>query len=383
MKKAFVLYATEPYFETVSTCVQSLIEFSKHPVFVYMLNSDLVVPNATTIRWDCDIQQIDYDSKEQFYINRVDDRIYNILIQRPLIAKDCLKYADLIAYVDSDSIATPYVDNIFNFSLSNYPLFTEGIWNIMGLGDRYDLEIPICNFLKIDYTACRRQRPQYRQSGYFLYNTNCINFLDEWFATCNNPIIKKDFKTYAPFHEETIANGLLWKNNFTESLPLIYCNGTLETIDEINKIGFSGKSNRVSQWLKIPDKKENLLFLHGEKRKEVMYQMIDKLKKIKILFLMPHTSTGGMPSFVYKRMQSLLKYTNVEVFVAEYENYGKIFDVFRNKIIELLGDKFYDISQNKTFLIDILIFFINLYYDLLNFIIMQLKYFELILDWLI
>ena len=354
MKKAFVLYATEPYFETVSTCVQSLIEFSKHPVFVYMLNSDLVVPNATTIRWDCDIQQIDYDSKEQFYINRVDDRIYNILIQRPLIAKDCLKYADLIAYVDSDSIATPYVDNIFNFSLSNYPLFTEGIWNIMGLGDRYDLEIPICNFLKIDYTACRRQRPQYRQSGYFLYNTNCINFLDEWFATCNNPIIKKDFKTYAPFHEETIANGLLWKNNFTESLPLIYCNGTLETIDEINKIGFSGKSNRVSQWLKIPDKKENLLFLHGEKRKEVMYQMIDKLKKIKILFLMPHTSTGGMPSFVYKRMQSLLKYTNVEVFVAEYENYGKIFDVFRNKIIELLGDKFYDISQNKTFLIDIL-----------------------------
>jgi autotransporter strand-loop-strand O-heptosyltransferase len=360
MKKAFVLYATEPYFETVSTCVQSLIEFSKHPVFVYMLNSDMVVPNATTIRWDCDIEEIKYDSKEQFYINRVDDRIYNILIQRPLIAKDCLKYADLIAYVDSDSVATPFIDNIFNFSVSNYPLFTEGIWDIMLLGDRGDLEIPICNFLQIDYYACRRQRPQYRQSGYFLYNKNCVEFLNEWFTICNNPIIKKDFKTYAPFHEETIANGLLWKNNFPESLPLIYCNGTLETIDEIyNKIGFNGKLNRVSEWLKIPDKKENLFFLHGEKRKDVMYQMIDKLKElqekpIKILFLMPHTSTGGMPSFVYKRMESLMKHSNVKVFAAEYENYGKIFDVFRNKIIALLGDKFYDISNNKSSLIDIL-----------------------------
>lgn len=364
LDKAFVLYATEPYFDTVSACVQSLHEFSKYPIFVYMLNSDLVVPNATTIRWNCDIEEINYNSKEQFYINRVDDKIYNILIQRPLIAKDCLKFSNLLAYVDSDSIATPFVDNIFNYEVTNYPLFTESIYDILLLNGKADLEIPICDFLGIDYHECRKQRPQYRQSGYFLYNTNCSQFLELWTETCNHPTIKADFKKYAPYHEETIANGLLWKNNYLDSLPLIYCNASLDKIYDIyNEIGFSGEPNNISMWFKIPDKKENLLFLHGEKRKDVMLEMIKTLKnlqfdwkdkRIKVLFLMPHTSTGGMPSFVYKRMQSLLKYTNVEVFAAEYENYGKLFDVFRNKIIDLLGDKFYDISQNKASLIDIL-----------------------------
>lgn len=210
LNRAFVLYATAPYFDTVSACVQSLHQFSKYPIFVYMLNSDLVVPNATTIRWDCDIEEINYNSKEQFNINRVDSRIYNILIQRPLIAKDSLKYANLIAYVDSDSIATPFVDNIFDYQIENYPLFTEGIYEIMILNGKADLEIPICDFLGLNYHQCRKQRRKYRQSGYFLYNSNCTEFLDEWAETCNHPTIKSDFKTYAPFHEETIANGLLW-----------------------------------------------------------------------------------------------------------------------------------------------------------------------------
>jgi autotransporter strand-loop-strand O-heptosyltransferase len=362
LDKAFVLYATAPYFSTVSACVQSLHNFSKYPIFVYMLNSGLVVPHATTIRWDCDIEEINYNSKEQFYINRVDSRIYNILIQRPLIAKDCLKYANLIAYVDSDSIATPFVDNIFDYQIENYPLFTEGVHHKMLLYGKSDLEIPICNFLGIDYYKCRKQRPQYRQTGYFLYNSNCTEFLVEWAETCNHPTIKSDFKTYAPYHEETIANGLLWKHNYLKSLPLIYSNASLDNIFEIyNDIGFTGKPNNISMWFKIPSIKENLLFLHGEKREDVMLEMIKVLrdlqlkeKRMKILFLMPHTSTGGMPSFVFKRIQSLLKYTNTEVFVAEYENYGKLFDVFRNKIINLLADKFFDISQNKSSLIDIL-----------------------------
>ena len=364
LDRAFVLYATAPYFDTVSACVQSLHQFSNYPIFVYMLNSDLVVPNATTIRWDCDIEEIDYNYKEQFYINRVDSRIYNILIQRPLIANDCLKYANIIVYVDSDSIATPFVDNIFEYQITNYPLFTEGIYDIVLLNGKADLEIPICDFLGLDYHECRKQRIKYRQSGYFLYNTNCLEFLEEWANTCNHPAIKEDFKTYAPYHEETIANALLWKHNYLNSLPLIYSNASLEQIYEIyNDIGFSGEPNNISTWFKIPSIKDNLLFLHGEKRKDVMLEMIKTLKNlqfewkdkpIKVLFLMPHTSTGGMPSFVYKRMESLIKYTNVEVFAAEYENYGKIFNVFRNKIIDLLGDKFYDISHNKASLVDIL-----------------------------
>ena len=56
--------------------------------------------------------------------------------------------------------------------------------------------------------------------------------------------------------------------------------------------------------------------------------------KIKLLFFMAHTSTGGMPAFVLKRIQTLLDYTDsFEIFVVEYEDYGKLFPVQRNQII--------------------------------------------------
>ena len=58
------------------------------------------------------------------------------------------------------------------------------------------------------------------------------------------------------------------------------------------------------------------------------------MKKIKLLYLMPHTSCGGMPQFVLKRIQTLLDYTDAfEIFVIEYHDYGKHFPVQRNQLI--------------------------------------------------
>ena len=62
---------------------------------------------------------------------------------------------------------------------------------------------------------------------------------------------------------------------------------------------------------------------------------------------MPHLSTGGMPQFALKRIQTLLDYTDFEIFVIEYADYGKHFPVQRNQIIQLLGDKFYSLGENK------------------------------------
>jgi len=62
---------------------------------------------------------------------------------------------------------------------------------------------------------------------------------------------------------------------------------------------------------------------------------------------MPHLSTGGMPQFVLKRIQTLLDYTHNELFVIEYADYGKHFPVQRNQIIELLGDNFHSLGDNK------------------------------------
>lgn len=37
---------------------------------------------------------------------------------------------------------------------------------------------------------------------------------------------------------------------------------------------------------------------------------------------MPHCSTGGMPAFVLKRMQSLIDNKDFELFVVEYADLG-------------------------------------------------------------
>lgn len=77
--------------------------------------------------------------------------------------------------------------------------------------------------------------------------------------------------------------------------------------------------------------------------------------KIKLLFLAPHLSTGGMPSFLLKRIETLLEHTDCfEIFVAEYEYYGELFVVHRNKIKNLIGNNFYSLRENKMQVMEII-----------------------------
>ena len=73
---------------------------------------------------------------------------------------------------------------------------------------------------------------------------------------------------------------------------------------------------------------------------------------MKVLFIAPHLSTGGMPAFLLKRIQSLKKYTDIEIFVVEWKMYSPTFVVQRNQIQEILGKNFiplhgkYEFQQN-------------------------------------
>jgi hypothetical protein len=98
---------------------------------------------------------------------------------------------------------------------------------------------------------------------------------------CRIPEILKNNEWFAPYNEETILNCLLYKRRILNGLPSIYVNGTLETIDKIyNVVGFTGYDNTIEEWIRIPSKKENLLFFHGEKNLEVLDKMIKKLEEI-------------------------------------------------------------------------------------------------------
>jgi len=292
LDKSYVYYATEKYFDIVKKSVESIRQFSDKPIIVYLLNSDrkIDVENTITVNWECDISESEnmfINENDNFYINRSNSEIYNILIQRPLIVKDALeKYSNVVAYVDSDSIATKSVDNIFNMydENLNYPYFVEGIYDYLiingrgGASSKDDLsntlEHSTCELFNVN----QKVREKYRQTGYFVSGQNTTDFLNEWYQMCSHPEVLKNNEWYAPFNEETILNVLLWKRNIIDGLPYIYVNGSLDTIDRVNEIGFNGVDSHHGDWFKIPKKRENLLFYHGEKRIDVLDNMIKKQK---------------------------------------------------------------------------------------------------------
>ena len=335
-EKMYVLCATPSYYDVVCMAVESIKKVSDIPVLVYMLDDYREVPGANTVWWQCGIE----DLPKGTYIDRNNSKIYDILIQRPLIVKDALeRFAKTVCYVDSDSIATKYVDRIFNYypTDSKYPYFTEGIYDYLFINGRGStelvktLEYPACQLFGVNQNI----RDKYRQTGYFVAGQNTIPFLDEWSWMCNHPEVLKNPQYYAPYHEETIVNVLLWKHKWLDGLPYIYTNASLDKLDRIYNEDNWGKY--LESWFKLPACEQDLFFLHGEKHPVIMSKMITKMsKRLRIMFLAPHLSTGGMPQFLLKRIQALKDSTDVEIFVVEYQCHSLDFVVQRDQIMDIV-----------------------------------------------
>lgn len=375
--KAYVLYANDKYFDIVSMCAKSIREFSKLPIIVYMLNSDLKVDleNTKTIRWNYDIggelnDEYTVEDNSNFYVNRANRKIFALFTQRPVVIKDALlKYAKVVTYVDCDSVATPYIDRIFNMYPPNtpYPYFTDGIYEWMhyngrgGAMTRDDLsttlEHHVCELFSINQYV----REGYRTSNLFIAGQNAIDFIEEWAWMCIHPKILKNPGHYVPYQEETLANVLLWKYNYhLTNLPLVYTNGDSNRVEEVyTKCTFTGHPQLLGEWFRLPAYKENLLAFHGEKRIDEMQKMIDKIKEYnpivenkKILFIAPHMSTGGMPQYLLKKIQTLKD--QYDIYVVEYSDVSPDYTVQKEQLKWMLGDKYYTLYEDKFELIKII-----------------------------
>jgi glycosyltransferase involved in cell wall biosynthesis len=177
---------------------------------------------------------------------------------------------------------------------------------------------------------------------------------------CNHPKILKNQEWYAVYHEETIANVLLWKYKQLNGLPYSYTNGDDNVVDEVyDKYGFTGFHQYIRQWFKIPNCKEDLLVFHGEKRLDVMQKMVEKIKKYnpikenkKVLFIAPHMSTGGMPQYLLKKIQTLKD--QYDIYVVEYSDVSPDYTVQKEQLKWMLGDKYYTLYEDKSELIKII-----------------------------
>ena len=74
--------------------------------------------------------------------------------------------------------------------------------------------------------------------------------------------------------------------------------------------------------------------------------------KQKILYLAPHLSTGGMPAFLLKTIETLVN--DVDIYIVEYACHSLTYVVQRNAIKNIVGDNFKTLYENKMELFDVI-----------------------------
>lgn len=65
---------------------------------------------------------------------------------------------------------------------------------------------------------------------------------------------------------------------------------------------------------------------------------MDEGSRKKILYVSPHLSTGGLPQYLWKKIESF--HSEADLYCVEYMYLGDAYVVQRNKISNLLGDRF-------------------------------------------
>lgn len=370
-ERAFVTHCNEEYAPIVEKMIESVRAFSDTPIIAYMINSNRQIKGATeTIRIDSNLRDgnLFVNENGNSYVDRASIAIYDIITKKVNAIQHAINYrADNVVYLDGDSIATHKIDELFDFISEDmeYPLFTTAPQEFMMYGGKGNpfiedengnqvgrdlsktLEVPACDLFNVSISN-RNYKDSYAQTGYIALTNNegCNVFINEWREMCENETVVNDHKTYAPFHEETLANVLLWKNKFTKRLPLVYANANDTSV--IDKFYTKAKPSpfavqRMEGWLAFPGNPDDLKIFHGEKRPDVVDAMVERIKyhsvekKPRLVYLAPHLSTGGMPEFLLKRVHALNDSEEFEVHVIEYNMYASTFTVQRDQIIDLLG----------------------------------------------
>lgn len=362
-ERAFVTHCDENYIPIVEKMIESVKLFSDLPVIAYVLNSSVQVKGADkTIRLDFTVRDGDQFLEGDQFINRKSHKVYDIITKKVDVLEHALQnIAEHIVYLDGDSVATNNIESLFNYTNQQHPMFTQGINEVMlmdGVGNPFDaakpdlsktLEYPLCELLDIEQEHHHRFPMGYVQTGYISAIKSNLPFIKEWKMLCEMDEVKSNPNKYAPFHEETIVNVLLWKYNYKERMPLVYVNAqNAERVRETYAAEFNTtqKVTHKGPWFALPPKVEDIAAFHGAKDAKEIDKMIETIKgqKKKIVYLTPHLSTGGMPQFVLTRLEALIEQDHYDVHLIEYNQYSATYTVQRDKIVELLGSNFHTVA---------------------------------------
>ncbi len=272
-KRAFITFINERYIDLVERLIQSIELFSEYPIIIYTFNFDFKYNSSK-----CFIKRLDDDNfKTPLFTNsttnnigivdRADYNTYYTLSRKQTIILDAINNGlEEGIFLDADGLVKENIDESFDYlnECEDYPLVGKGLFEYMmlyGKGNPFvgdTLEMPIMNLFGI-----YQRSMHYVQTNFIVFNKNCKNFFEECVKISNNRNVLNHNLLYAPYHDETIINIMLWKRNAKKHLPLIHFNLTdFNSLLNFYQTNQQGPINN-SPWHIIPTNKNDIKFFHG------------------------------------------------------------------------------------------------------------------------
>lgn len=377
--RCFVTHATENYLPIVEYLIKSIRLFSDYKIVLYTINCDAEFDYDNLIKIRYDVEDLGdsnfifiHDSDaDNYYIDRELDFSYKILTLKPEIISNALNNGvNEGIYLDADMFVNNNIDDLFESmsSISNYPLATEGVFETMSFNGEFDIEVPLMKKLGV------QKKTWYRQTGLFLFNKKCKNFIESWLMHCKDKEIVQNWREFAPYHEETIFNVLLWKNDYNKRLKQSYLNiinlDTIRYFEQVNvEKYYSEQMKRVpipihegvdKSWLNFCKDKKQVKTFHGLKNLKEL-ENIYKYFINKSLDISFSEEDGKSKIFIksnanIKDIKIYLKDldTNLTLYKKEYELFkGIAYWMMPNTFInQLSGIKVLILNTNNEFIGD-------------------------------
>ncbi len=326
--RCYITHTTKNYVETTFGLIYSQIEYSNYPIVVFTVNFNINEvrnpfennENVFFIEYYNDNYPsgaILLDTDDGKYVDRLHVETYKIL---SLKAKILLKAFDLGikdgVYLDSDSVCRRNVDDLISEiqNIDNYPLFTQGTYDIVMVDNKMNVEEPLMKYLNVE-----KRSMHYVQSNILVFSENCKEFLIEWKNICDDKMILQNFNEWVPYQDETVVNVLLWKHGYTKHLPKYHFNiRNFRFVEEFEKFDDSDKSKYSKQmsgfpfyidgeqmiWSYIPYDKNDVKVFHGIKKLDEMIDIIEYQNETK-------RNLNRNVEIILKDRHDLAKYLNL------------------------------------------------------------------------
>lgn len=186
MKKGFTtLINNNPKYQALhSVLIDSLIEFTPFDIEVFSVGFDYTHPNKRVLS-----SRIEVQDKNSFH---------HICYAKMLAAS--LSSFDISCFVDSDSIAHPNINHIFD-KISDSEKFVIGPKHPLDPNNQKNI---------MEFLGVQRKSQPYIHAATFLFTKNSSSFLREVYDICH----KCNNSGVSPANQdETVLNSMLWKNN--------------------------------------------------------------------------------------------------------------------------------------------------------------------------